>query len=148
MISRFVILGLLFLASSALHVEHNQATDFSSASYTQAISDLSAFQKEVAANTQYSTHITDIADFTKYLERTLNSELADLETYESEIIPSVAITPSSCSNLTNTESQQLIKKLECALDKTKNLTDYFSTLDNATLQQDLYRRANLQYLYL
>lgn len=44
MISRFVILGVLVFATLALHIEHEQ-TDFSKATYTQAVSDLSAFQK-------------------------------------------------------------------------------------------------------
>lgn len=104
MISRFVILAVIVLGSLTLHIEHEQVS-VSSASYTDAISDLSAFQKEVAANTQYSNGITNNADFIRYLERALNFELNNLDAYEAEIIPTVAITPTSCSTLTQAQSQ-------------------------------------------
>ena len=44
MISRLVILGVLVFSALALHIEHEQI-DLSKATYTQAVSDLSAFQK-------------------------------------------------------------------------------------------------------
>lgn len=65
------ILTILLIGSLALHLEHEQSTAVTGATYDQAITDLSAFQKEVAANTKYSTQITDNADFTKFLERAL-----------------------------------------------------------------------------
>lgn len=74
--------------------------------------------------------------------------MADLYIAEASMIPTIAITPNTCSDLNDTERAELVKKLECAQGKLMNLTKYLQTLKNATIQQELYRRTSLEYLYV
>lgn len=50
--------------------------------------------------------------------------MADLYIAEASMIPTIAITPNTCSDLNDTERAELVKKLECAQGKLMNLTKY------------------------
>lgn len=146
--SRFALVALFLVGTMALHLEHQQAINTSTTTMQDVLDDLTGFQQEVAANTNYSNSLTDNKDFVQFLERTLSSELFDLYALQQDLIPTIGISPKTCSNLSETERAGLIKNLECALGKLTNLTDYLEKLSNATNKEDLYRRASLQYSYL
>lgn len=148
MISKLTVVSLLVLTVFALHIEHEQLNVTGGTSIEQAVSDFTAFNKSVFANTAYSQKITDNQAFSEFLTRALEKEMADLYLVEASLIPIVAVNKNSCSNLTVDERNELIKKLECVQKNLMNLTSYLEKQGNATIQQELYRRASLQYIYV
>lgn len=78
MISKFTIISLLALAVFAIHIDHQELNVTGATSLDQVISDLTAFNHSVYANTAYSEKITDNKDFSDFLKRALDREMADL----------------------------------------------------------------------
>ena len=79
------------------------------------------------------------------MERAINTQLDDLYAFEAAVIPTLNIGPSTCSNITDAQRDQLLDKLNCAINNTDKLSTYIANSTNATLSNDLYRRAALQY---
>ena len=58
------------------------------------------------------------------------------------------MSPDTCADLSDADRADLVKKVECAQNNIQNLITSVDQMNNATLREELMRRASLQYLYL
>lgn len=148
MISKFSILLILVALGTTLHTQHQQTTNLGNMTLPQLINEAQTLQQRAANNTELSSQITQPNELATFLQRVVKAELQDLYTFESTLLPVVALSPKTCADLTPADRAALVQKIECAQNNVQRLIQSIDQAQGASLRDDLLRRATLQYMYL
>jgi hypothetical protein len=145
MLLTIMIVSCLFALGQPIrtHPSHHVAPTLS-----QTITGFQTLQSNADASSRATNFIRGDAELTAFLESVIKSQVSDLQSFDSSLIPQFSLSPSACANLSDPSTMGLLQRVEQAQSSVESLVVTVNQIPNATIKDDLLRRASLQYLYL